>query len=89
VGVLILGSEYPSAYTEDEVAFLFLVANQLALAIDGALNFEASKLAHAELQGNQIELQRERDRLKLLLDVNNNVVSNLNLRDLLRSISAT
>ena len=65
------------------------MANQIALAIDDALNFEALKHAHAELGQKTDELQRERDRLKLLLEVNNKVILNLNLRDLLRSISAS
>jgi formate hydrogenlyase transcriptional activator len=81
VGILVLGSERPDAYSKDELCFLTLVGNQIALAIDDAWNFESSRLAHSELQ-------RERDRLKLLLDVNNHVVSNLELRGLLRSISA-
>jgi formate hydrogenlyase transcriptional activator len=33
------------------------------------------------------QLERERDRLRLLLDLNNNIVSNLDLRELLRAIS--
>ena len=40
------------------------------------------------LRGIQAELQHEKDRLKLLLDLNNSIVSNLELRDLLRFISA-
>src|SRR6202035_4538371 len=35
------------------------------------------------------DLQRESDRLKLLLDVTNTLVSNLECRDLLRTISAS
>jgi formate hydrogenlyase transcriptional activator len=89
VGILVLGSRHPDAYSEDEVTFLSLVANQVALAIDDALNLEASRLAQAELREKQEELQRESDRLKLLLDVNNSVVSNLDLRDVLRAITAT
>jgi formate hydrogenlyase transcriptional activator len=89
IGSLIIGSEHPDAYSEKEVCFLSLVANQVALAIDDALNWEASRLAQKELERKQDELQRERDRLKLLLDVNNNVISNLELRDLLESISAS
>ena len=34
------------------------------------------------------QLTRERDRLRLLLDVNNAVISHLDLRDLLRAVSA-
>jgi formate hydrogenlyase transcriptional activator len=89
IGILALGSNRSYAYSKEEVSFLSLVANQIALAIDDALNFEASRLATAELRQKTGELQRERDRLKLLLEVNNKVILNLNLRDLLRSISAS
>jgi formate hydrogenlyase transcriptional activator len=82
LGGLIIGSAHPDAYSEEEVCFLSLVADQLALAIENALNFEAAQLAQAALQRNN-------DRLKLILDVNNSLVSNLELRDLLRAISAS
>ncbi len=82
LGCLACGSQLLNAYSEEEVGFLALVADQVALAIDDALNFGALQVAHRELQG-------ERDRLKLLLELNNTVVSNLELRDLLRSISAS
>jgi formate hydrogenlyase transcriptional activator len=82
LGSLIIGSEHADAYSAEEVRFLSLVADIVALAVDDALNFEASRRA-------QGELQREKDRFKLLLDLTNRVVSNLELRDLLRTISAS
>jgi formate hydrogenlyase transcriptional activator len=42
-----------------------------------------------QLQSTQDELRGEKDRLKLLLDLNNSMVSKLELRDLLRVISAS
>jgi formate hydrogenlyase transcriptional activator len=45
--------------------------------------------ANQELRGIHAELRQEKDRLRLLLDLNNSIVSNLELRDLLRDISAT
>jgi len=42
-----------------------------------------------ELQDIQAELRQEKDRLKLLLDLSNSIVSKLDLRDLLRDISAS
>ncbi len=42
-----------------------------------------------EAPGARPELQRESDRLKLLLDITNTLVSNLECRDLLRAISAS
>ena len=75
LGVLSLGRSRPHGYPEDEVRFLSLVADQIALAIDAAVNFYLSRQAQ--------------DRLKLILDLTNQVVSNLNFEELLRTISAS
>jgi formate hydrogenlyase transcriptional activator len=75
LGVLSIGSSRSDAYSEDEVRFLSLVADQIALAIDAAVNFFLSRKAQ--------------DRLKLILDLTNQVVSNLNFQELLRTISAS
>ena len=75
LGTIGLGSRHSHAYSEEEVRFLVLVADQVALAIDDALNLE--------------ELHQEKERLRLLLDLNNAVVSNLELRELLRAISGS
>jgi formate hydrogenlyase transcriptional activator len=75
LGVLSVGRSFPDAYPEDEVRFLSLVADQIALAIDAAVNFYLSRQAQ--------------DRLKLILDLTNQVVSNLNFEELLRTISAS
>jgi len=42
LGVLSIGRSRPDAYPEDEVRFLSLVADQIALAIDAAVNFYLS-----------------------------------------------
>jgi formate hydrogenlyase transcriptional activator len=75
LGVLSIGSNRPHAYPEDEVRFLALVADQIALAIDAAVNFYLSRQAQ--------------DRLKLILDLTNQVVSKLNFQELLQAISAS
>src|ERR1700730_10235352 len=41
-----VGSTEVDAYSREEVSFLSLIANQVALAVDDALNFEASQHAH-------------------------------------------
>lgn len=53
---------------------------QVAVAVDNALS-------QSETQRYQQELAQERNRLRLLLNLNNNVISNLELRPLLRAIS--
>jgi formate hydrogenlyase transcriptional activator len=55
VGMLLAGSREPHVYDAKDVAFLSLVANQVALAIDGALNYGAlqqSLVAERERQRN-------------------------------------
>src|SRR5438034_1594857 len=70
----------PAAYSAEEVEFLSSVANHLALALDNALNLESSRQAEAELKDKN-------DRLELVLDLTNRLVSNLELRELLREVS--
>jgi formate hydrogenlyase transcriptional activator len=74
LGSLVIASVHRDAYSQEEVRFCSLVADQIALAMDDAINFRASQRAH--------------ERLELLLDLTNRVVSNLDLRDVLREISA-
>src|ERR1700737_4897668 len=50
IGSMFIASEHPDAYSDDEVRFLALVADQMALAIDDALNFEASRTAEKHLR---------------------------------------
>ncbi len=75
LGSLAISSQRRNAYSEEDVRFLSLVAGQIALAMDDTFNFRAS--------------QRAQERLQLLLDLTNRVVSNLDLRELLREISAS
>ena len=70
-----VASSCPYTYSNEEVRFLSLVVNQIALALDDSLNFRASK--------------RAQERLELLLDLTNNIVSNLDVRDVLRAVSAS
>jgi formate hydrogenlyase transcriptional activator len=81
LGAVGFGSQRVGAYSEEGVEFLHLVARQIAVGVDNALNYQAA-------QNLQVQLQHERDRLKLLLDLNNSVVSILDFRQLFRAISA-
>jgi formate hydrogenlyase transcriptional activator len=82
LGVFAISSMKPRAYSEEEEMFCALLADGLALVIDNALHAESLSRAQAELS-----LQNAR--LELLLDLANQVTSNLNLRELLRVISAS
>ncbi len=82
LGVMSFGQGTPHKHSETEVAFLQQVARQVAVAVDNALNFESA-------QAYQRQLARERDRLRVLLEVNNAMISKLDLHDLLNAISAS
>jgi formate hydrogenlyase transcriptional activator len=82
VGALGFGRADEGGYSEKELEFGKLVAAQVAVALDNALHYDEALLL-------QTELARERDRLQLVLDVNNSVVSNLELRDLFQAISTS
>lgn len=80
LGAMGFGSLQPRIYLESEIAFMKQVAQQVAVALDNALNSE-STLAY------QAQLTRERDRQRLLLEVNNAVVSHLDLDQLFPAVS--
>ncbi len=81
LGAMGFGSLQRRAYQEAEINFMQQVAKQVAVAVDNALNYESAQSA-------QRQLTRERDRVGLLLEVNNAVVSHLDLREVFTAVSA-
>jgi len=61
LGGLAVGSIEADAYSGEEVSFLSLVANQVALAVDDALNFDASQQAKEALRASE-------ERFRLIVD---------------------
>jgi len=74
LGVLSFTSDKPGVYDDLDLEFAQLVAAQIAVAM--------------EAQRYRDQITHERDRSQLLLEINNTLVSNLNLRELLSEISA-
>jgi formate hydrogenlyase transcriptional activator len=81
IGALSFGS-LQSRPWDAEMSFLRRVANQVAVAIDNAWHFD-------EAQRYQEKLAQERDRLRVLLEVNKAIGSRLELHDFLEAISRT
>jgi formate hydrogenlyase transcriptional activator len=79
LGTLNLGNSHSDSYQASQLPDLQSIASLVAVAVENALNYEDAQIF-------QQQVVRERDRLKLLLDVNNAVVSNLALNDLCRTI---
>jgi len=68
LGAMSFGRYVPQAMTEAELDFMKRVAAQVAVAVDNAINFEKAEKYHKQLV-------RERDRLKVLLEINNLLIS--------------
>src|SRR5437879_9259108 len=82
IGALAFCRHAPEWITEAALQFMQRVASQVAVAVDNALNFETS-------QAYQHQLARERDRLRVLLEVNNILVTSRELPELFLGIVAT
>src|SRR5450432_2741432 len=82
LGAMGFGRLIPQRITEGELQFMKRVACQVAVAVDNALNLESA-------QAYQTQLAHERDRLRVLLDVNNVLVTSLELPELFRGIVST
>jgi len=81
LGILGLVSLHEEAFSEDDARLLEQCSGQVAIAVENAINFEKARQAEREAR-------QERDRSRLLLEVNNAVVSHLNMSELLKSVSA-
>src|SRR5271165_2867927 len=82
MGAIGFGRSTEGGYSQEELEFAQLVAAQVAVALDNALHYE-------EGLALQNKVARESDRLRLVLEVNNSVVSNLELQDLFQAISTS
>jgi formate hydrogenlyase transcriptional activator len=79
LGVLSFGSVLEDAYSQTDFDFMQQAANQVAVSLDNVLNYRIA-------EAHRLQVARERDRLGLLLDVTNALVSSLDFRELFASI---
>jgi formate hydrogenlyase transcriptional activator len=77
---VIFGSPVRGFYREEVLQFLLPVAGQIALAMGDAVHC-------AELQNTRARLDNETTKLKLLLELNNAIVSDLDLQTLVSRVS--
>ncbi len=80
LGALGFGSLERRIYEASEIEFMHQAAKQVAIAVENALNYERA-------QSTQSQLTRERDHQRLLLEVNNAVITHLDLNDLFMAVS--
>jgi formate hydrogenlyase transcriptional activator len=80
LGALVFGFGAP-ADIESRMDFMLQIAAQVAVAVDNTLNSERA-------EKYQRQLARERDRLQVLLEITNALVSELDIHDLFPTITA-
>jgi len=74
--------EREQEFVPEDVELLGALASHLAVALECALARDSAELYHRQVA-------QERDRLRLLLEINNHIVSKLDITDLFRSASAS
>jgi formate hydrogenlyase transcriptional activator len=81
-GILAVTKERGEEFSPEDVEMLRSLASHVAVALECALARD-----NAELYQRQVV--KERDRLRLLLEINNHIVSKLDINELFRSASAS
>src|SRR5208283_4876440 len=82
LGVLCFGTREVREVGADEIALMEAVAAHIGTALEGALESDAA-------ESYQRQLLAERDRWKLLLEINNHVISRLDVKELFRAACAS
>jgi formate hydrogenlyase transcriptional activator len=82
LGVLIFGTVNKSSFSAEDIELMRSVTQHVSVALE-------STLAMAAAESYQTQLARERDRLSLLLEINNHVVTKLNMNELFRAAAAS
>jgi formate hydrogenlyase transcriptional activator len=78
LGVLCFGTREANEVGADEIALLEAVASHVAIALESAMSNDVA-------ESYQRQLLAERDRWKLLLEINNHVISYLDVKELFRA----
>ena len=79
-GAVSFGSRQANAYTDSDLKFMEQLATQIAVAVDVAL-------AHKTARTYQEQLTEEHERLRLVHDITNTLVSHLDAKELFLQIS--
>jgi formate hydrogenlyase transcriptional activator len=82
LGALAFGIAQGDQFSPDDVELMTSVSSHVAVALENAIATDAA-------ERYQRQLAQERDRLQLLLEINNQVVTQLDVNELFRSASAS
>jgi formate hydrogenlyase transcriptional activator len=82
LGALTFATAQRGQFSPDDTELMISVSSHVAVALEGAVATDAAELY-------QRQLAHERDRLRLLLEINNQVVTQLDVNELFRSASSS
>src|SRR5271156_4936048 len=82
LGTLTFATAQRGQFSPDDMELMISVSSHVAVALEGAIARDAAELY-------QRQLAHERDRLRLLLEINNQVVTQLGVNELFRSASSS
>jgi formate hydrogenlyase transcriptional activator len=82
LGALAFGTAQRGQFSPEDVELMTSVSSHVAVALESAVATDTAEVY-------QRQLARERDRLRLLLEINNQVVTQLDINELFRSASAS
>ena len=80
IGTLNIGSDIKGRYTDADAEFLLQVGNQVALAVGNMTSYE-------EIASLNTKVERNAERYRTLLEINNAIITNLTHETLLHSLS--
>jgi formate hydrogenlyase transcriptional activator len=87
LGALIFGAVGREHFNSADIELMGSVAAHVSVALESALALEAAEVYRRELELERQALEDERDRLKLLLNINNHTVTHLEVNELFRAAS--
>jgi formate hydrogenlyase transcriptional activator len=82
LGALAFATAQRTQFSPDDMELMISVSSHVAVALESAIATDAAELY-------QRQLAHERDRLRLLLEINNQVVTQLDMHELFRSASSS
>jgi formate hydrogenlyase transcriptional activator len=82
LGVLLFGTLNKAEFSDEDIELMRSVTQHVSVALE-------STLAMVAAESYQTELARERDRLRLLLEINNHIVTKLEMNELFQAAAAS
>ncbi len=89
MGVLIFSITGRKHYSATDIEMMGSVAAHVSAVLESALALETTEAYRRALEHERGELQHERDRLNLLLEINNHIITHLDVSGLFRAASVS